>query len=88
MTLEEALAILDTLLKPGHLNDVQDLVFCQSWEGHSYQEIAAASDYDADYIKDIGSQLWRRLSVAFGTKVTKCNIHSVFKSYTRQWRYH
>ena len=85
MTLEEALAILDTLLKPGHLNDVQDLVFRQSWEGLSYQEIAAASDYDADYIKDIGSQLWRRLSQVLGTQVTKRNIHSVFKSYTRQF---
>jgi len=84
MTLEEALAILDTLLKPGHLNDVQDLVFRQSWEGQSYQEIAAASDYDDDYLKDIGSQLWRRLSVAFGTQVTKRNIHSILKLYSRQ----
>lgn len=84
MTLEEALAILDTLLKPGHLNDIQDLVFRQSWEGQSYQNMAATSGYNADYLKDIGSQLWRRLSKALKTQVTKCNIHSVLKSYSRQ----
>ena len=68
MTLEEALAILDTLLKPGHLNDVQDLVFRQSWQGQSYQNMADTSGYDADYLKDIGSQLWRTISLALGTK--------------------
>jgi GTPase SAR1 family protein len=83
MTLEEALAILDTLLKPGHLNDIQDLVFRQSWEGQSYQNMAATSGYDADYLKDIGSQLWRRLSLALKTQVTKRNIHSVLKAYAR-----
>ncbi|OCQ95005.1 hypothetical protein BCD67_02680 [Oscillatoriales cyanobacterium USR001] len=84
MTLEEALAILDNLLKPGHLNDVQDLVFRQSWQGQSYQNMAAASDYDDDYLKDVGSQLWRRLSLALKTQVTKRNIHSVLKAYARQ----
>lgn len=84
MTLEEALAILDILLKPGNINDVQDLVFRQSWQGQSYQEMAAASGYDPDYIKDVGSQLWRRLSKALGTQVTKRNIHSILKAYARQ----
>ncbi|MGE5658563.1 MAG: NB-ARC domain-containing protein [Actinomycetota bacterium] len=83
MTLEEALAILDSLLQPGYLNDTQELVFRQSWQGQSYQEIAEASGYDADYIKDVGSQLWRRLSQALGTQVTKRNIHSVLKGYAR-----
>lgn len=84
MTLEEALAILETLLKPGHLNDIQDLVFRQSWQGQSYQNMAATSGYDADYLKDIGSQLWRRLSLVLKTQVTKRNIHSVLKAYARQ----
>ncbi|MEG5082338.1 NB-ARC domain-containing protein [Microcoleus sp. AT8-B4] len=83
MTLEEALAILDTLLKPGHLNDVQDLVFRQSWQGKSYQNMADTSGYDADYLKDIGSQLWRTISLALGTQVTKRNIHSILESCTR-----
>lgn len=83
MTLEEALAILDTLLTPGYLNDVQDLVFRQSWQGQSYQNMADTSGYDADYLKDIGSQLWRTISLALGTQVTKRNIHSILESCTR-----
>ncbi|MGB8690041.1 MAG: NB-ARC domain-containing protein [Microcoleus sp.] len=83
MTLEEALAILDTLLTPGHLNDVQDLVFRQSWQGQSYQNMADTSGYDADYLKDIGSQLWRTISLALGIQVTKRNIHSILESCTR-----
>ncbi|MBE9227773.1 hypothetical protein IQ264_20315 [Phormidium sp. LEGE 05292] len=50
----------------------------------SYHEIAAASGYSSDYIKDVGSKLWRRLSQALGIQVTKSNLHSVIKRYARQ----
>ncbi|MFB2876960.1 NB-ARC domain-containing protein [Floridanema aerugineum] len=77
MTVEEALIQLTIVLQPKPLNDVQELVFCKSWEGSSYKEIAAQAGYDAEYIKLVGFQLWKLLSKAFGVKVTKSNIHSV-----------
>ncbi|MFB2934447.1 NB-ARC domain-containing protein [Aerosakkonemataceae cyanobacterium BLCC-F154] len=83
MTPEEALVILDAILKPKCLNDVQELVFRQSWQGKSYQEIAIASGYNADYIKDVGAKLWRQLSQALGITVTKLNLYSVITKYSR-----
>jgi hypothetical protein len=61
MNIEEALVILDTILQQECLNDIQDLVFRQSWEGRTYSEIAETSSYDPNYIKDVGSRLWQLL---------------------------
>lgn len=83
MTPEEALAILDAILKPQCLNDIQELVFLQSLQGKSYQEIAAATDYNADYLKDVGAKLWRQLSQVLGMPVTKRNLYSVITKYLR-----
>jgi len=84
MTVEEALAILDAVLKQEHLNNVQELVFRRTWEGQTYEQIAEGSPYDAVYIKHIGFQLWQRLSQAFGEKVTKSNFQSVLRRRTQQ----
>jgi DNA-directed RNA polymerase specialized sigma24 family protein len=46
MTLEEALELVEQALDKGCLNNVQELVFRQSWEGQSYDDIAEASSYD------------------------------------------
>lgn len=83
MTIDEALAILEVILqrngrKTG-LSDVQTLVFRQSWLGRSYREIADESDYEYDYIKQVGSQLWRQVSDAVGQPVSKSNIQSVLR---------
>lgn len=83
MTAEEALVILDTLPKQTYLNDLQELVFCQSWEGRTYTEIAHLSGYDPEYIKFVGFRLWRLLSEKFGEKVTKGNIRSVLRRCSR-----
>jgi len=82
MNVEEALVILDTVLQQECLNDIQDIVFRQSWEGRTYSEIAETSSYDPNYIKDVGSRLWQLLSKALGKNVTKSN----FKSLLRQRR--
>ncbi|MBE9180004.1 hypothetical protein IQ268_15650 [Oculatella sp. LEGE 06141] len=83
MTLDEALVVLDTALKPTSLSDVQTLVFRQCWEGNTYSEIADSSSYDPNYIKDVGSKLWQLLSKALGEKVTKSNLQSVLERYQR-----
>ncbi|ARV57837.1 hypothetical protein BZZ01_03590 [Nostocales cyanobacterium HT-58-2] len=79
MTVEEALAIVDTVLYPKHLSDVQELVFRGVWERQTYEQIAIGCSYDTDYIKQVGSQLWQVLSRAFDEKVTKSNCHSVLR---------
>lgn len=82
MTVEEALIIVDSVLKPAYLNHVQELVLRQSWEGKTYPEMAASSCYDAEYIKNIGYHLWQSLSEKLGEKVTKSNFRSVLRRYS------
>ncbi|MBD2014401.1 NACHT domain-containing protein [Microcoleus sp. FACHB-53] len=83
MSVDEALLFLDSIL-PQHLNDVQELVFRQSWEGRSYPEVAKSAGYDAEYIKLIGYQLWKLLSQVLGEKVTKNNLQSVLRRKAQQ----
>ncbi len=81
MTIDEALVILDSLLGRSNLNHLQETVFCRSWEGQTYEQIAVNEQYDADYVKLVGSQLWQMLSDLLGQKVTKNNFRVVL----RQW---
>ena len=81
MTIDEALAILDSLLGRTNLNHLQETVFCRSWEGQTYEEIARNEQYTADYVKLVGAQLWEMLSDLLGQKVTKNNFRVVL----RQW---
>ncbi|MEG4812722.1 pentapeptide repeat-containing protein [Microcoleus sp. F8-D3] len=86
MTVDEALAIVETVLDDDEqLNDVQELIFKQCWEGRqSYEEIAKLSKYDDEYIKAAGCKLWKLLSEAFEEKVKKSNIKAVIKRYLRR----
>jgi ankyrin repeat protein len=81
MTIEEAISIVEQLLERGSLSKIQEIVFRQTWDGLSYLDIAVNSGYDPNYIKDVGSQLWRSLSTALNEKVTKTNIHGALKRY-------
>ncbi len=82
-TIEEACMILDTVMSPAFLNDLEELVFRQSWQGHSYKEIAMQSSYEEEYIRSIGSKIWKRLSLSLGEKVTKANIHSILRRHSQ-----
>jgi hypothetical protein len=86
MTVDEALAIVETVLDDDkQLNDIQELIFKQCWEGrHSYEAIAKLSKYDDEYIKAAGYKLWKLLSEAFEEKVKKSNIKAVIKRYLRR----
>jgi len=85
MTAQEAIALIDILLQSANkkqkLNDIQSLVFLETWEGHSYQEIANRLLYEHDYIKQVGSHLWRSLSKIIGEKVSKQNLQAVLRRY-------
>jgi len=86
MTVDEALAIVETVLDDAEqLNDVQELIFRQCWEGRcSYEEISQLSQYNDEYIKALAAKLWKQLSEAFGEKVKKNNLRSFFKRYLRR----
>jgi hypothetical protein len=79
MNVEDALLILDKALEQKFLNDVQELVFRQSWLGQTYLEIAETSGYNSNYIKDVGYKLWKLLSEVFEQEVTKSNFRSVLR---------
>ncbi|MEJ1930622.1 WD40 repeat domain-containing protein [Nostoc sp. NIES-2111] len=94
MTGNEALNLVNAILgaKLGiKLNDVKSVVFLESWQGNTYEAIAEKLGYQNDYIKQVGSQLWRSLSQVFGEEVTKKNIRTVllhyqqFPSNTQDW---
>jgi hypothetical protein len=82
---EESLKILDSLLATSHsnlyLSDIQEAVFLECWKRYSYQQIADRLGYDHDYIKVVGSRLWRLIFKAVGKKVTKSNVHSLIRQY-------
>ncbi len=84
MTIEEALELVEKALDKGCLNNVQELVFRQSWEGQPYEEMARTSSYDLGYIKDVGSRLWQSLSQALGEKVTKHSVQKVLRRTAKQ----
>ncbi|MBD1995682.1 AAA family ATPase [Leptolyngbya sp. FACHB-541] len=79
MTSEEALALLNELLKEQKLKNIHELVFCYSWQGLTYPEIAKQVGYDTSYIRNIGQELWSQLSQVFKESVTKKNIQSVLR---------
>ncbi|WP_019501990.1 NB-ARC domain-containing protein [Pseudanabaena sp. PCC 6802] len=81
MTIDEALVILDRLLPHKPLGQVYELVFRESWEGKTYSQIADATSYDYDYIKEIGAWLWQSLSEVLNERVTKKNVRSMFRRY-------
>lgn len=90
MNLKEAKIIRDRLLDQPKikykLTDIQDQVFCQSWQGNSYREIADCSGYEHDYIRQIGSHLWQLLSKATGKQVTKHNFHIILEQEYYRWQ--
>ncbi|BBD55786.1 hypothetical protein [Planktothrix agardhii] len=84
MTVDEALTITEMVLDDRGLNKVQEIVFRHVWEGKSYREISTLIEYDYEYIKDVGSKLWKRLSEAFWEKVKKDNLNSVVRRYLKR----
>ena len=79
LDISQALRIVDRIIEPEQLNGVQELVFRECWSGKTYQEIAADSGYDSDYVRVVGSRLWQNLSLATEEKVSKNNFKSVLK---------
>ncbi len=85
MTIAEALDLLDTVLQDRPLNNTQDQVFRQSWQGLTYPQIAEELNYTTEYVRSVGAELWKLLSETFGEGITKQNVKTVLE---RWMRYH
>jgi WD40 repeat protein len=82
MELERAEAIVKELLAPKYLTPPQEMVFRAAWYGQSYRDLAATAGYDSHYIKGVGAQVWKMLSSATQTKVSKGNFRQVLESFS------
>ncbi len=79
--MQEFIEAIEKILQGKSLGHIQRFVLYQSWLGKTYSEMAEASSYGSDYLKEIGSQLWQDLSKALGQRITKKNLHLVFEKY-------
>jgi hypothetical protein len=84
MTIDDALNIIDSVLRNKSLSTIQEAIFRQTWEGKTYSEIAEKAGYDAAYIRDVGYKLWQLLSEAFDDRVTKNNLQVVLRRYSNR----
>ena len=91
MNVEEALAIVEDVLDDeDRLNDIEEFIFRQCWQGkQSYEEMAKNSPYDSEYIKSVAAKLWKKLSKAkaFNEKVKRKNIRSVIRRYLQRHQF-
>ncbi len=76
---KQAYLILQRLFPDAELSNIQTTVFLQAWQGKTYQQIAHSTGYDADYIKDVGHKLWRKLSEILGESLSKHNFCSILR---------
>ncbi len=84
MNIDDALKFTQSLIenhtkKP--LNDSQILVLRGCLEGKSYKEIYNLYKIGEDYSKEIGSDLWKKLSAALKIKITKTNLRNVIEQH-------
>jgi hypothetical protein len=82
MNIEDVLNFTDSLVfakKGKHLNDLQRIIIeaASSGSRYGYEEIAQASGYSPNYLKqDVGPKLWQLLSDVFGEKIKKNNFRA------------
>ncbi|MFK8186403.1 MAG: NB-ARC domain-containing protein [Phormidesmis sp.] len=59
-----------------HLSDLQSRILQQTWQGHTYGQVASSAGYSEGHVKDVAAQLWKALSEALGERITKGNLRS------------
>lgn len=83
MDISEAIGIADKILSAHlgqHLSDIERAVLRGSLQKLKYEVIGNETYQSYKYVKDIGSRLWRKLSIALdGEEVKKSNIQAVLE---------
>ena len=75
MTIDEVVYLLQ-LREPKNLAPVQELLLRRAWMGETYASMAKTSHYEADYLRNAASLLWRLLSETFEEPINKVNFRS------------
>ena len=71
---DSILQIIDSTISPNYLNSTQEIVLREVWNGKTYARIADDYNYDSEYIKTVGYNLWQILSDAFNEQINKSNF--------------
>lgn len=83
MNCEEAIALADSALietEARNLTDVETAIIGGAWQGKTYEQMADATDYSANYLqRTVGHKLWKTLSKALGEDIKKTNFKSAFE---------
>jgi hypothetical protein len=77
---ELVIPLIDDVIRPSYLNKIQEIILKQVWEGKTYSEIANHYNYDSEYVKTKGCELWKLLSKSFGTQISKSNFVPFMRS--------
>ncbi len=64
------------------LTQLEQLIVEGSWQGQRYGQMAQASGYGEEYLKQVGARLWAELSEKMGTPVTKKNLRLMLDTAT------
>ncbi len=71
---ESVLLLVDRAISPTYLNPTQEIVLREVWNGKTYTRMAYDYNYDPEYIKTVGCNLWQTLSRAFDEQINKSNF--------------
>ncbi len=71
---ERVLSLVDKIISPTYLNPTQEIVLREVWNGKTYTKMAYDYNYDPEYIKTVGCNLWHILSQAFDEQINKSNF--------------
>jgi hypothetical protein len=79
---DSVLSLIDKTIEPLYLNSTQEIVLRETWNGKTYSEIAYEHNYDSEYIKTVGCNLWQNLSNAFDEQINKSNFVPLMRQRT------
>ena len=71
---ESVLSLIDRSISPTYLSPTQEIVLREVWNGKTYSEMAGQYNYDPEYIKGVGCNLWQTLSRTFDKQINKSNF--------------
>jgi DNA-binding NarL/FixJ family response regulator len=82
LDIEQFINLIDQMVIPGQLCDLEEQIFRLTCDGLTYSEIACKLGYDKDHIKRVGAKFWQKLSAGLREKVTKKNFRRALLRYS------
>ena len=79
MNVDEVIDLLKARL-PESLTPLQEVVLRSTWDGKTYADMAAQTNYVKEYLSRTASELWSNLSDYWGEPIGKHNFRRVFES--------